>query len=391
VPNGSKIEHLPMVPGESPFVVEQGGFYRRWLSVIEDLDLLNKTVSSLEGTTDDVWVPVWRELGKRYEDQGDQLKFSGDHEAARRAYIQAKAFYSIGRFPDAITPLKAEVSADCKRAYLKAAAYLDPPLQQISIEHAGQTIPSHFRVPHDATAQDPVPAVLVMCGADMFKEDRDWAAEHALANGIASLVMDAPGTNENPFPHDPASVKAWMAAIDWLEDRPEIAEGSIGAFGISRGGYSVMLLAGSYPEKVMAAVASAGHHFGYRMDAEEAEEYVANRNRRSEYVFGAPGDGPTFEPTSLEKEEEIFSKWALSELGLVDEIVCPVLMINGKHDHLAPIGNIYYMLEHGPVLGREARVYADDGHCAPKHRSQWAPEVFRWLAQKLETDAAPND
>ena len=34
----------------------------------------------------------------------------------------------------------------------------------------------------------------------------------------------------------------------------------------------------------------------------------------------------------------------------------PILMINGKKDHLAPIGNIYFMLENGPALGREARI-----------------------------------
>ena len=58
-------------------------------------------------------------------------------------------------------------------------------------------------------------------------------------------------------------------------------------------------------------------------------------------------------------------------------------MINGKHDHLAPVGNIYYMLEHGPVTGKETRVYLDDGHCAFKHFAEWAPESFRWLRERL--------
>ena len=61
----------------------------------------------------------------------------------------------------------------------------------------------------------------------------------------------------------------------------------------------------------------------------------------------------------------------------------PVLMINGKHDHLAPIGNIYFMLEHGPATGKEARVYADAGHCAFQYFDHWAPDCFRWLAEKL--------
>ena len=64
----------------------------------------------------------------------------------------------------------------------------------------------------------------------------------------------------------------------------------------------------------------------------------------------------------------------------------PILMINGKKDHLAPIGNIYFMLENGPALGREARIYPDAGHCAFKYFSDWAPASFRWLKEKLNSN-----
>lgn len=387
-PATDQFADLPFAPDEDPYVIRHGGFYRRWLSMIEDRTVLEEVVSRLRGTTDEVWVPAWREVGRRYEEEGDRLEAAGDQRAARDAYLQAKTYYSIGRFPSgSLTPLKAEVDRDCVRAYLKAAAHLDPPLQQISVECEGKAIPCHYRAPATASPEQPVPGVLIMCGADVFKEDRGWAADYALDNGMASLVMDAPGTGENPFPYVPESVGAWMAAVDWLADRPEIDGDRIGAFGISRGGYSVLQLAGSYPERVQAAVASAGHPFGYRMGREELERFVENRNRRSEYVFGAPGDGPSFPPSSVEAEEEHFRQWALSELGLVDRIVCPILMINGKRDHLAPIGNIYYMLEHGPTTGREARVYPDDGHCAFKHLPEWGPASFRWLAFRLDTVA----
>ena len=217
---------------------------------------------------------------------------------------------------------------------------------EIRAEHLeGRTIRAHFRAPR---SRGPAPAVLIMCGADMFKEDRGWAGEYALDNGLASLVMDAPGTGENPFPWEPGSVTAWEAAIDYLAARPEVNAGEIGAFGISRGGYSVMQLAGTCPEKIGAVVAIAGHPFGYRLSTEEMTAVVEARNRRAAFVFGAPGGPPSFETWSAERENEIFSRWALSELGILDRITQPLLMINGKHDHLAPIGNIYFMLEHGP-------------------------------------------
>lgn len=371
---------LGFAPSEDPFVVEHGGFYRRWLAMLDDLDELRSLVGRLESTTQDKWVPLWREAGRRHEDEGDRLEAAGDFARARKEYLVAKTYYAIGRFPGEITPLKAEISAECARAYRKASAHLDPPLEVVEVKCEGRAVRSHFRAPR---AKGPHPAVLIMCGADVFKEDRGWAAEMALDNGLASLVMDAPGTGENAFPWDPASVKAWVAAIDFLAARPEVDGSRIGAFGISRGGYSVMQLAGTYPELVRAVVAVAGHPFGYRMSASELEEVVEARNRRSTFVFGEPGGPPSFPEWSAEKEEEVFSRWALSELGVLEKITQPVLMINGKRDHLAPIGNIYFMLEHGPVTGREARVYPDDGHCAFKHYREWAPASFAWLAEKL--------
>ena len=381
--NDTSLENLPFAPSEDPFVVEHGGFYRRWFYMIEDIGELKSAVASLEGTTDDLWVPVWLKIGQRYEKQAEELAAGGDASVARQKFLQAKTYYSIARFPRPLTPLKELANQACIRAYLKSCEFFDPPLEVVGVECEGKSITSHFRAPKDASAENPAPAVLIMCGGDMFKEDRGWAGEMALEHGLATLVMDGPGTGENPFPYEPESVVAWKAAVDYLAARPEVDAGRIGAFGISRGGYSVMLLAGTYPEKVRAAVAGAGHHFGYRMTQAEMENYVANRNRRASYIFGAPGDGPSFPPTTVEKEQALFERWSLSELGLVEKIVCPVLMINGKQDHLAPIGNIYYMLEHGPVTGKEARVYPDDGHCAFKYFAEWAPESFRWLREKL--------
>jgi pimeloyl-ACP methyl ester carboxylesterase len=374
---------LGVAPGEDPFVIEQGGFYRRWMSMIGDMAVLERAVASLTATTEDAWVPVWREVGKRYEDEGDAAEAAGDHAAAREAYLQAKTYYSIGRFPGEISEAKRSISEDCNRAYRKACAHLDPPIEYVDVECEGMSIRSHFRAPAGAGPDAPAPAVLIMCGGDMFKEDRGWAAEMALAEGLASLVMDAPGTGENPFPYEPASVKAWVAAVDYLAGRPEVDAEKIGAFGISRGGYSVMQLAGTYPERVRAVVAIAGHPFGYRMTDAEVADFVAHRNRRAEVIYGAPGDPPTFPTWSVEKEQEIYRTWALSELGILENITMPILMINGKHDHLAPIGNIYFMLEHGPATGREARVYADAGHCAFKYYKEWAPASFRWFRDKL--------
>jgi pimeloyl-ACP methyl ester carboxylesterase len=374
------ISELPHKPGENPFLVARGGFYRRWLQMINDLDLLEKTVATLTSTLDANWVPAWKKIGKQFESLGDIEEKKGDKIQARELFLQAKTFYSIGRFPAEVSTLKAEVSRDCVRAYKKASKHLNPPIQDVEIDCGGIKIKAHYRTPKSETK---VPAVLVMCGADVFKEDRGWAADMALNEGMASLVMDAPGTGENPFPWEPESVKAWEAAIDTLMDRAEIDPERVGAFGVSRGGYSVLQLAGTAPKKVKAVVAIAGHPFHNNPSKEDLDLIVETRNERAQFKFGEK-DGPTWVPEwSERKEYETLKAWSLESLDLVDKISMPMLLINGDTDGLAPISNIHFMLEHGLPGLRSAKIYKNSGHCAFEHNSEWGPASFKWLAQNL--------
>lgn len=374
------IAELPHLPGESPFVVARGGFYRRWLQMIDDIEELENIVKTLLDTTENNWVPVWRKTGLNYEKLGDEAAKSGDWEASRRLYLQAKTYYSIARFPAEITPLKKAASDDCVRAYRKACKHIDPPLETMEVNCEGLTIRAHFRTPK---TDAPVPAVLVMCGADMFKEDRGWVADVALESGLAALVMDAPGTGENPFPWEPDSVKAWVAAVEALMHRPEVDSAKIGAFGISRGGYSVLQLAGTAPERIRAVVAVAGHPFHNDPSDEEMAAIVNTRNERAKIRFGAE-NGPGWAPDwSVEKEREMARNWSLQSLGLIEKINMPVLLINGDSDGLAPVSNIYFMLEHGVPGLTSARVYRDSGHCAFEHQREWGPASFAWLAERL--------
>ena len=375
-----KISDLPHVPGENPFIVARGGFYRRWLQMIDNLDEFEGVVAELETTLQHDWVPKWRELGEKYENLGDEAELTGNHQDARHQFLLAKTFYAIGRFPSEITDLKKEISADCSRAYQKASKHLDPALEVVEIVCDDLSIKAHFRVPEQSA---PVPAVLIMCGADVFKEDRGWAAELALKNGLAALVMDAPGTGENQFPWAPESVVAWEAAIDYLMERPEVDQSRVGAFGISRGGYSVLQLAGTAPEKVKAVIAIAGHPFHNEPSEEEMKEILETRNERAKFRFGQE-DGPTWVPNwSAEKEIAMSKDWSLESLGLVEKINMPVLMINGDQDGLAPASNIYFMLQSGKPGLRSAKIYKNSGHCAFDHQLEWGPIAFEWLAEKL--------
>lgn len=393
---------LPMRADEDPFVVGIGGFYRRWFNLIDDMQLLIKTVARIKSTEDEDWVPVWSAVGIEYEKKGDALLQAGNRAGARNAYVQAKTYFSLARFPapywsgssicpPTMSPLKSQSYRDYLRCFEKSAALLPDPPQTVVINKGGMTATGYLRLPKGASAANRVPAVLVMCGADMYKEDREKYAESALTQGMAALVVDAPGTGQTSFPHAPESIVAWQAAIDELQKRPEIDGNRIGAFGVSRGGLWVIRLAAHDP-RIKGVIACAPGGVGYWGTAEERAEWrAAAYDRAKTNWFGPRGTRPPLRQITEEEQRAEFLRWSLKDQGLLDKLTMPMYLVNGKIDHLTPIGNLYMLLECGPADGRVARVYPDDGHIAARSEREWGPAAWAWLRGVLTQGGAAGN
>lgn len=381
---------LPMRADEDPFVVGIGGFYRRWFNLIDDMQLMIKTVAKIKSTEDEDWVPVWSAVGVEYEKKGDAMLQARDRAGARSAYVQAKTYYSLARFPapywsgssicpPTMSPLKSQSYQDYLRCFEKSAALLPNPPQTVVIRKNGMTATGYLRLPEGASATKRVPAVLVMCGADMYKEDREKYAESALAQGMAALVVDAPGTGQTSFPHAPESIVAWQAAIDVLQKRPEIDGNRIGAFGVSRGGLWVIRLA-AHDARIKGVIACAPGGVGYwGTPGERADWRAAAYDRAKTNWFGPRGTRPPLRQITEAEQRAEFLRWSLKDQGLLDKLTMPMYLVNGKIDHLTPIGNLYMLLECGPAAGRVARVYPDDGHIAARSEREWGPAAWAWL------------
>ena len=267
---------LPVRPDEDPFVVAIGGFYRRWFNLLDDLQPLLDTVKKLEGTEDEMWVPAWSAVAQRFEKEAEAAIGRGDRTAARRAFLEAKTYYSLARFPAPyrsgspicpaeMGPLKAAAYDRYLQCFRRAAELLETPPEILRITRGEHEATGYLRLPKGASASNRVPAVLVMCGGDMYKEDREKYAEGALKENLAALVVDAPGTGQTTFPHAPESIVAWQAALDELAKRPEIDGNRLGAFGVSRGGLWVMRLAATDPRvKALISCAPAASATGER-------------------------------------------------------------------------------------------------------------------------------
>jgi hypothetical protein len=385
---------LPVRADEDPFVVAIGGFYRRWFNLIDDLQLLIDTVAKVKATEDEDWVPVWSEVAARCEKQAEALLKDGNRAGARNALLQAKSFYSIARFPSpyrsgsaicppTMSPLKETAYNRYLDCFRRAAELLDAPIATLRIARDGKEAVGHLRLPRGASAAKRAPAVLVMCGGDMYKEDREKYAEGALGEGLAALVVDAPGTGQTTFPHAPESVVAWQSALDTLAAHPAIDGKRLGAFGVSRGGLWVMRLA-AHDARVRALISVAPGGVGYWGTAEERAEWRrAALERAKKNWFGPRGTRPESREMSEEEQRAEFLRWSLKDNGLLKNLTMPMFLVNGKVDHLTPIGNLYLALESGPPTGRVARVYPDDGHIAAKNEREWGPAGWKWLREQL--------
>ena len=166
------------------------------------------------------------------------------------------------------------------------------PHEIIRVARDGKQAVGYLRLPKGASASSRVPAVLVMCGGDMYKEDREKYSDYANAEGMAALVVDAPGTGQTTFPHAPESIVAWQAALDALAARPEIDGNRLGAFGVSRGGLWVMRLA-AHDARVKALISCAPGGVGYWGTPEERAEWrKAAAERAKKNWFGPRGTKP---------------------------------------------------------------------------------------------------
>lgn len=394
-----RLAHLPVKADEDPFTVAVGGFYRRWFSLVDDIDVLTDTVAKLTDTVDEAWVPVWSEVAGRHAEQAEDALAAGDTQKARRLFLQAKTYYSLGRFPSpyhsgtpfapaVMGPLKAECYANYLESFRRASELSDTRRESVTIERGEFSATGYLYLPDGASPSHPVAAVLVMCGADMFKEDREHYALGALAEGLGALVVDGPGTGQTTFPHAPDSIAAWQGALDLMGARPEIDAARMGAFGVSRGGLWVLRLA-ALDDRVKAVASIAPNGVGYEGTPEERASWREFKNARAKYWFG-PRDQKPESPKQVteEQQREEFLLWSLKHNGLLDRLQAPALLINGKHDHLAPIGELYVALESGPPTGRVARVYPDDGHIAARSEPQWGPAMWTWMRDQLRAVGA---
>jgi len=330
----------------------------------------------------DLWGREWGKLGARHEAHAAELEKLGRKEAGR-SYYQAYEYYRIGRYPVPSSPEKMNCYKGALGAFLKAAPYLDPPLERVEIPFEGKKVVGYLQIPRGV---DHPPIVMHWGGVDGWKEDRRSNSELLHKEGLATFTIDMPGAGENPcLGQEPRAERTFSAAIDHLETRKDIDGKRIAVMGGSFGGYWATKLAYVEAKRLRGAVNwGAGCHRTFQ------EEWLrpALTERASQYLMGPASlldaRSYVFRAQSLEEVLKIAPTLSLVTQGIIDQPSAPLLCINGKEDDQHPISDLYLLAEHGSP--KDLRIITGAGHMGRK-AGQSNDEVQRiitcWLKEKL--------
>lgn len=112
-------------------------------------DDVESVLTNLTRKDPELWAKEWSRVARIYEDQGAKLEHAGKPKEARDAYVQAYAYYAMGRYPTPHTAGKMACFRKSHELYEKAGKYFDPILERVEVPFAEKSIPIYLRIPGD--------------------------------------------------------------------------------------------------------------------------------------------------------------------------------------------------------------------------------------------------
>jgi esterase FrsA len=345
---------------------------------------VERVLSALTTLDKDEWGKRWCDVGLAHESHGDELLAQGARaKEIGDAYYLAYSYCHIGRYPVPSSPAKHDAYGHTRRTFLKAAKYFETPVQLLEIPFEGRKIVAYLQIPQGVSRP---PVVMYWGGVDVWKEDHQRNSEIMHNKGLATLLVDQPGTGESPVRFaEPNAERQFSAVMDHLATRQDIDGTRVGAWGRSFGAYWAAKLAYVEPTRLKGAVFHGGNaHFGFQ------EEWLrpALTKTASNYLLGPSGlfDSRSF-VLGVKTIDDVFRlapRLSLKDLGLLDKPSAPILIVNGKLDDQAPIADSYLLMEHGSP--KEARIYPQGGHMGSTpglNPDVIATVIIDWLKLRL--------
>ncbi|MBN8292436.1 prolyl oligopeptidase family serine peptidase [Rhodobacter sp. NTK016B] len=236
---------------------------------------------------------------------------------------------------------------------------------RVTIPYEGKHLSGIFMPAEGVTG--PQPVLVQVNGFDSTKEMRFMAQLPGMLakRGIASLVLDQPGTGEAlrlqelTARHDS---EHWATPVyEWLAARADVDEKRIGMEGVSLGGYYAPRAVAFEPRYACGVSWGANHDWRdvqKRRLEREGEFPVPHYWSHAAWVFGAK-DTDDF----MQKAEGMHLD------GVLDRIRVPYLVMHGKHDSQIPLKWAYRSYEQLVNSPRRELVIFDERTGGVQHSS----------------------
>ncbi len=180
----------------------------------------------------------------------------------------------------------------------------------------------------------------------------------------AQISGDYPGQN----------MEDYLAAVDYMKQRPYVDGDHIGAVGASYGGFSVYMLAGIHENRFAALIAHAGI---FNMEAQylETEEmWFANWDMGGAFWHK---DNATAQRTFANSPHRFVDRWNT-----------PILITHGEFDYriLSSQGEMAFNAAKLRGVPAEMVIFPDENHwiLKPQNAILWQRVFFRWLDRWLK-------
>jgi hypothetical protein len=298
---------------------------------------------------------------------------AGDGEQAKGAYQRSAVYALLLDWIKADPAAIAENYALAMPAFDRFRALAEPPVEKVRLPFRGLWISAHYRAPREAKG---APAILIVQGNDEVKELNVGIEDAALERGMAVLDLDPPGWGESYLSGSRCRNRedyelGVKTAIDWLQARPEIDPGRIGAFGLSYGGLLSPYAAG-LDGRIRAAAGLGGPSWDDREARSMRKNFPAAQKRRGFLYTGA------------RTEEELLGWGMKMEFeGTLRKVACPVLLVYGSEDEFVRPKR---MKDNAAAIGPKAElriIKGQDHMCSRIFSTEICPAMMDWLAEKL--------